>query len=76
MFVIAEASYPSLSLRYGQALSCRPWKLSLFQGHQSRSRLLKRGPLGLERAHDPVTFFVEGRFYCFQEWSRASLIDC
>lgn len=36
LFVVAEVSYPSLSLRYGQTLSCRLWKLSLFQGHQSR----------------------------------------
>lgn len=52
LFVVAETSYPSLSLRYGQALSCRPWKLGLFQGHQSKLLVLKHDPLGLERACD------------------------
>jgi len=43
---------PFLHLRYDQTLSCRPWKLSSFQGRQRRSLFLKHDPLGLEKACD------------------------
>lgn len=67
---------PSLNLKCGQALYCRPWKLSFISGSPKQIASFKTWSTWPWEGMWLSEFFGEGLFYCFQVWSRGSLTDC